>query len=1331
MKRYLWFAFLLLPTLVFSQRQGQGLPLIRNYTPEEYRSHRQNWAFTQGKDGVMYIANGKGVLVFDGVDWQLIKLPNRGHVRSLATDDDGNIYVGGNNDLGVLLQDERGSRQFVSWLDKIRSNDREFGRVRTTLATTQGIYFQTDNRVFRWKNGKLKVWRFKSAVDRVFWVHDALYAAQFGKGLMRLDASDDFEVVPGGQFAASFPIEFILPFDRQLLIGVRQQGMFLYDGQEFTPFSTEADDYIKKYNAVRAVQYGKDKIALASNMGGGIVLMDVRGRLEHIINEEAGLNNNNVLNVFADRQGALWAGMQEGITRVETNSPFSVFDKRLGLKGVVRSIAEHQNEIFALTSLGLYRMESETGRFAPVEEIRGYGWSTLSVGDQLMVGTGGAGNTFVYQKGKVRQIKHFPSYATSLVQSKFDNQSIFGSIDVGMLWLQAEHEHWREKGRVIDIRGSVQKMIEMAWGEYWLTTKSNGIFRILVPPDASGDWDFSRPVVKQFGSEEGIPVGENGIFKIEDQLFSKSEDDELFRYDPRQEQFVKEQSFGQKFGIYAGLVLPLHCEDGTGKVWLEITQGDDRELALASMQQDGSYAVRRFNLGQTPESFQDPYFKGVFYADQHAIWIGGRNGLLRYNTSFPYDFSVDFNVLIRGVTYRDSLIHFGGSKDKLRWEISAQASDLKFDYAAPFFQVEGTNRYQTMLEGFEEQWSYWTTETRKEYTNLWEGVYTFKVRAKNGFGTVSEAASFHFQILPPWYRSTVAYLLYAILFWAGVFGVVQWRLAKLRKEKSRLEEVVLERTETIRAQADELKTLDRMKSRFFANISHELRTPLTLILAPVEDMLRKPERKDKNKLLFISNNAKRLLKLINQLLDLSKIESGKLSLKASLQDVTLIFEGITMSFESWARQHGIALSFENRAQETLLYVEGEKMEQIIGNLISNAVKCTHQGGRISVVVDNIVIDEKPHLQLTVRDNGIGLSPEQIPHIFERFYQVDDSDTREFEGTGIGLSLTKELVELHGGSIAVESEKSRGSTFRVLLPLGKGHLNEEQVVTIAQTKPAQPEATHEISAAKEEMQEGSEGFKQLVLLVEDNDELRQYTASHLQEEFRIAEAGDGEEGWNLALELIPDLIVSDVMMPKLGGLELCSKLKEDDRTGHIPVILLTAKASVNDKLEGLTLKADDYLIKPFNTRELTIRIKNLIATRKLLQRRFAGKVLFKPEEIAVSSQEQVFLEKLNKVLEVNLGNEHFSIEQLGREMSMSRSQIHRKMQAITNQTPSQFVRKYRLERARMLIEKDVGSISEIAYQVGFSSPAYFSKCFLDEYGHSPKTFKDQQTKGYFE
>ena len=564
-----------------------------------------------------------------------------------------------------------------------------------------------------------------------------------------------------------------------------------------------------------------------------------------------------------------------------------------------------------------------------------------------------------------------------------------------------------------------------------------------------------------------------------------------------------------------------------------------------------------------------------------------------------------------------------------------------------------------------------------------------------------------------------------------------YRFYRFRNQKNK------QLLETQQAQTVQLQEVDRMKSRFFANISHEFRTPLTLILGPVDSMLAEaPDERFSDKLKMMERNAKWLLKLINQLLDLSKVGAGKLELRASHRNIIPFLKGLVMSFQSFAEQKEIELSFVADKDEVLLFYEQEKVEQVITNLLSNAFKFTHAGGRIGVACRCIETDDEiietqgicdlksgrpllPALEISVFDTGKGISAEQLPYIFDRFYQADYSDTREFEGTGIGLSLAKELVDLHRGSITVESKPEKGTTFRVLLPMGKDHLQESEIVMIRAGKPDEerPDADVVIPVAPGEMLSLEEDGP-LVLVVDDNADLQTFIQDTLQSEYRTVSAMNGEEGLEKAIELTPDLIVSDVMMPKMNGIELCQRLKNDERTSHIPVILLTAKKSAEDKFLGLESEADDYLVKPFNTRELQIRMKNLIAIRKKLREQFTESILLTPKEVSVDSVEKVFLTKLTAVLEGNIEEESFGIERFSREMNLSRSQLHRKLVSLTGLTPSQFVRRFRLQRANELLRQNAGTISEIAYSVGFSSPSYFSKCFIDEYGHPPSELKEQ-------
>ncbi len=515
------------------------------------------------------------------------------------------------------------------------------------------------------------------------------------------------------------------------------------------------------------------------------------------------------------------------------------------------------------------------------------------------------------------------------------------------------------------------------------------------------------------------------------------------------------------------------------------------------------------------------------------------------------------------------------------------------------------------------------------------------------------------------------------------------------------------------------KEVDELKSKFFANITHEFRTPLTLILGPIEMMKSKAVNpKIHHHLNVMKTNASRLLDLINQLLELSKIEAGSLKLKASRGNIVPIVKGIVMSFESMVLKNGIMLKVESLKEEINLYFDREKLEKVLINLISNAIKFTPEGGQIFVELS----DRDEYLNILVKDTGKGISERDLEFIFDRFYQSQNQ--REFTGSGIGLALAKELVELHHGSIRVKSEEGSGTEFLIQMPMGDAHLSKEEIII--------EEGSHSslyLSNGQEFSEFGSEKVpsnrhektesrKSQLLLIEDNMDVRNYIIEILNLDYQILEAKDGEEGISMALENIPDMIISDVMMPGKDGYAVCTTLKQDERTSHIPIILLTAKVTSEDKIEGLQNQADDYVTKPFVPQELQVRIRNLIESRKKLQEKFQRQLILKPSEMVVNSVEEQFIQKLLKIVEDHIGDERFGVEQLAGEIGMSRSQIHRKMMALINQAPNQFIRTFRLTRAMELLKKKAATASEISYQVGFGSPSYFTKCFREQFGFTP-------------
>ncbi|NOQ97755.1 MAG: response regulator, partial [Calditrichae bacterium] len=590
--------------------------------------------------------------------------------------------------------------------------------------------------------------------------------------------------------------------------------------------------------------------------------------------------------------------------------------------------------------------------------------------------------------------------------------------------------------------------------------------------------------------------------------------------------------------------------------------------------------------------------------------------------------------------------------------------------------------------------------------------------------------------------------------------------------------------------AEKLKEVDRIKSRFFANISHEFRTPLTLIKGPVKQIMNGEFKGNLVELCrMILRNSDRLLGLINQLLDLSKLESGRMTLQVAKTDLVKFIKGLVLSFSSLAESKKISLKFNAEDDSIMGYIDRDKLEKIITNLLSNAFKFTLEQGMIEVQVcrgmachahnNNViptlsVIPAKagihknnwiPHqvrddsnsqfpvpnsdfVKITITNTGPGIPPDRLSKIFDRFYQVDDSVTRHQEGTGIGLALTKELVELHHGTINVECrgmarhahddpESDTKTIFTVQLPISKEHYKPEEIL---ETEDRKPEAEkHMLSDSipdedigyhipdTEEQSESSgrspaSGLPSpLVLVVEDNPDVTTYIRSFLDQDYRIITAINGKEGSEKALKKYPDLIISDVMMPEMDGFELCHKLKSDENTSHIPIILLTAKADMDSKIEGLEFGADDYISKPFDDKELRVRVKNLIEQRKKLREKFTRMIEIKPGEIAATSMDEQFLKRLLDIFENHISETDYNTESFANEIGMSRSNLYRKIQVLTNQSTNDFIRSLRLKRAAQLLRKSTGTVSEIAYAVGFNSPSHFSKIFRQQFGSSPSDF----------
>ena len=794
----------------------------------------------------------------------------------------------------------------------------------------------------------------------------------------------------------------------------------------------------------------------------------------------------------------------------------------------------------------------------------------------------------------------------------------------------------------------------------------------------------------------------------------------LIIYDWKADSVLSQTQFGSIVALGAEM-------DDHGSFWIPSPNGlyhyDPESQSKKRYDQSNGMPINQFNTWATMKNRLGELF------------FGGDNGFIYFhpdslkpNTYLPPVVITDFLLANQTVPIRGSFADTATLKSPLTKTIN-QSEKITLPYSQNMFSFQfsaldytnpAKNKYRYQLHGFTEGWIETNSSNRlATFTNLDPGDYTFTVIASNSDGLWNQKGkTISITILPPWYLTWWAYMGYILIF-VGLLALVLWDIRRRDKMKLRLQ---LEQLEVRK-----MKELDEMKTQFFANISHEFRTPLTLILGPLKQMYEGLFKGDPNSIFeMMIRNGNRLLKLINQLLDFSKLEAGVIPLHATEIDLISFTKMIFANFESLAQTRSIRYFFQSDTSNLKVYIDKKHFEKIILNLLSNAFKFTEDKGEIFLKIskntsDSLIDKGSGIVEVQVSDSGIGIEKDKIPYIFDRFYQAEEPVTKVQEGTGIGLALVKELVKLHHGSIDVISNKGIGTSFIVHVPLGKNHLKNEELA-ISMTSESSINTSTDAQVIDKEKIKKEKIDRKLALIVEDNSDMRKFISECLQGDYHIIDAINGEAGFNQAIKEIPDIIISDVMMPIMDGYALCKKLKVDERTSHIPVVLLTAKADKKSKISGLDIGADDYLTKPFNIDELQIRIRNLIEQREKLRLRFSKDITLQPKELAITSTDEKFLNRALKIIEDNIDNAEFGAEQFSYEIGLSRSQLHRKLKALTNQSALDFIRSYRLKFAKQLLDKHYGNIAEISYASGFNNPSYFAECFKKQFGVIPSQYK---------
>lgn len=683
------------------------------------------------------------------------------------------------------------------------------------------------------------------------------------------------------------------------------------------------------------------------------------------------------------------------------------------------------------------------------------------------------------------------------------------------------------------------------------------------------------------------------------------------------------------------------------------------------------------------------------------IYIGGVGGFIsftsnlvsnNYSEASPESIITNFQLLDQTGKNENSSIHNLRLNSNIHLNYDQNTFSIRF--ATLSFHAPQENKIQYKLDGFDEQWRTAGLDPFATYIKVPPGDYNFLVKGatvKSNWGNEQEI-SIH--ISPPIWATWWAYSFYILMTLGFFYSFYKFQLNK-KLEK---------------AEVFHLKEINSTKNRLFTNISHEFRTPLTVISGMSSQIKDNPDKWLDEGVNIIEQNCKRLLDLVNQMLDLNKLESGKLRLQLVQSDIISFVKNLCQSFYSLTEKNQITLTIYSETEELLMDFDPKKLSTIVINLLSNAIKFTPSGGKIIVHLNRIEKKGGDFFLLKLKDNGSGIPKVELENIFNRFYQVDNSSTRAVEGTGIGLSLTKELTELMGGTIEVKSKVEMGSEFRVQLPITRNLPITNNELLPYHSLPAT------INTFPKE--EGNLLDLPLVLIIEDNKDIANYLKICLEEKYNLIYAIDGQKGIELAYERIPDIIISDVMMPGKDGFEVCSILKNDERTDHIPIILLTAKASVGDKISGFSHGADAYLIKPFHKAELFTRLEQLILLReKMLKKvRQDSYSLFLKKQM--EGVEVNFLKKAIDHIHLHVGDHPFGSLQLAHKLQLSESQVYRKLKAITGKSTAVFIRSVRLQKAKELILQSNDSISSIAYEVGFNDPSWFSRAFKEEFGYSP-------------
>jgi ligand-binding sensor domain-containing protein/DNA-binding response OmpR family regulator len=1137
-------------------------------------------------------------------------------------------------------------------------------------------------------------------------------------------------------------------------IATETEGLFFYDVKSQTCINYNKSTGLLS-NTVRTLMEIENRAIWVGTKNGLNIISTANSQIKaykHDPDHPTSLSQNSVRCILRDKEGSIWIGTYNGGVNVVYNQFDNFYN--LGVKqghtvglssGIVNAVMQDNDGSLwigtddgglnhvdsTLTGNHVYYKDDERNKELLGNSIKAIVRHRDAA--KLWVGTGNGLKMFDKKTHSFIDVNLIDKpAATGLIQNYVlanDANGLWvGTNFSGLYYIQNNKvaRHYLPSGNAHKslISENITSLLRDG-NDLWIGTKSSGICRLNIRNQTFESYQFEEGKTNSLNNSSVLSIYKDS----ENRLWVGTNGGGLNYFDISAKKFY---AITESEGIRNNTVHHI-SEDQMKKLWISTNKGlscigfktfkvpfNTKNLTIANYTVQDGLQSNQFMTGA-----------GIKTKKQQLIF-GGINGVTIFDPN-----SIKTNLVKPSVIFTDFLIldksaRFDVKNSPLTKPID-QTNEIILPYNQAFFSIRFAalnyinpekNQFAYKLEGFSDnQWHYVVNQQMATYTNLDPGTYRFKIKSANNDGIWNQTArTLKIIVLPPWYKTWYAYLGYAVVI-LTLLVLFNNYSKKTERLKTQLE------FESVSHLKDQ--ELAQKKLSFFINLSHEIKTPLTLIMGPIERLVKMNQGNNKvqHQLMLMQRNSERLIKLINQMLDIRKFESGNMHLEAVRGDAVHFLKEISLAFSGLSMSKNINLVFKSEVKELWAWFDRDKLEKVIYNLLSNAIKFTPAYGAIKLTVRHDV-ENGDNLVICIEDNGCGITAQNVGKLFQKFYH-DEYDHLNVHGSGLGLAFSKELVELHYGSIKLDSKPENGvergyTRVEVRLPMGNKHFKREEVIEhfknsedIAEYLSTEQFARQHFSLRKAEILKNGINERISILVVEDNEEVRNFIKEGFENDFEVYTADDGLDGWNLAKEHMPDLIISDVMMPKMDGIEFCRNLKSDIDTSHIPVILLTARTPLIFKMEGLESGADDYVTKPFNFGILEARVWNLIEGRQRLRSRYQKEIMLEPQNIAISDTDALFLNKVLSFIENHLGDQALGVEQLSDEVAMHRNTFNKKIKALTSQTAVEFVRSIKLKRASQLLSHGQLNVNEVAYSVGFSDVNHFRKCFKEQFGHTPK------------